>query len=168
MSESGHINVKKSSHLFNKHNDLDFNGSSMNSINMTNEELNEGDDDDSLLELDTDPEQNGEPNYTSKRNLPKVNPFCPSSFKPKMSFERRRWAHAFPLRSDGTPIYDHWTSVQTNTETPIYIGTNNLNSLVQCSTSLDNQKSQYLDSNEINKNQRKLKPSLNFNLLFYD
>ena len=28
-----------------------------------------------------------------------------------MSFERRRWAHTFPLRSDGTPIFQHWTSV---------------------------------------------------------
>ena len=47
---------------------------------------------------------------------PKCNPFAPSSFAPRMSFERRRWAHAFPLRSDGTPIFQHWTSVQTQNE----------------------------------------------------
>lgn len=46
----------------------------------------------------------------------KVNPFTPSASKPKMSFERRRWVHAFPLRSDGTPIYQHWTTVQTQNE----------------------------------------------------
>jgi DEP domain-containing protein 5 len=37
----------------------------------------------------------------------------PSSVKTKMSFERRRWVHLFPLTSDGAPIYPNWTVVQT-------------------------------------------------------
>jgi hypothetical protein len=73
-------------------------------------------DDDSSLELESDNDTNEAASMISKRNKSKVNPFAPSSVKPKMSFERRRWAHTFPLRSDGTPIYQHWTSVQTNNE----------------------------------------------------
>ena len=44
----------------------------------------------------------------------KINPFMPSTIKPRMSFERRRWAHIFPLRSDGTIIFPNWTQVKTN------------------------------------------------------
>ncbi len=48
-------------------------------------------------------------NTNSSLAKSKVNPFMPSTIKPRMSFERRRWAHIFPLRSDGTPLFPHWT-----------------------------------------------------------
>ena len=48
-------------------------------------------------------------NTNSNLAKSKVNPFMPSTIKPRMSFERRRWAHIFPLRSDGTPLFPHWT-----------------------------------------------------------
>jgi DEP domain-containing protein 5 len=49
-----------------------------------------------------------------KKTKKRVNPFKPSSFKPKMSFERRRWAHVFPLSTDGTPIYEHRTTTKSS------------------------------------------------------
>ena len=68
---------------------------------------------DSSLEIDSDPET--EPMSTlqsdakeKKRHKKSINPFYPSSIKMRNSFDRRRWAHLFPLRDDGTPIYDHW------------------------------------------------------------
>lgn len=68
---------------------------------------------DSSLEIDSDPET--EPMTTNqfeskekKRHKKSINPFYPSSIKMRNSFDRRRWAHLFPLRDDGTPIYDHW------------------------------------------------------------
>ena len=86
-----------------------------NQVNFDDENY----EDDSSLELDSDSEQmttsvtdvNGSSINIAKWLDLKVNPFKPSSYKPKMSFERRRWAHTFPLRSDGTPIFQHWTSV---------------------------------------------------------
>ena len=76
---------------------------------------------DSSLELDSECEQmtstsdfNGstssKASNNNKRMTAIVNPFAPSSHKPRMSFERRRWAHAFALASDGSPIYHHWTN----------------------------------------------------------
>lgn len=81
-------------------------------------------DDDSSLELESDNEVNHQESSSNgqKRVKSKVNPFQPSSIRPKMSFERRRWAHTFPLRSDGTPIYQHWISVRPY---PEYSTTNN-------------------------------------------
>jgi DEP domain-containing protein 5 len=83
-------------------------------------------DDDSSLELESDNEVNHQESASNgqKRVKSKVNPFQPSSIRPKMSFERRRWAHTFPLRSDGTPIYQHWISVRPY---PEYSTTNNNN-----------------------------------------
>ena len=65
---------------------------------------------------DSDSDQLITGSSTSIFNRRKVNPFTPSTSKPKMSFERRRWVHAFPLRGDGTPIYQHWTTVPTQNE----------------------------------------------------
>jgi len=92
-------------------------------MNNTNQQQDDAEFDDSDDELDMDDNDTStvslvdvcgsstsifkRPSATSK-----VNPFAPSSFKPRMSFERRRWAHTFPLRSDGTPIFQHWTTVQ--------------------------------------------------------
>lgn len=75
----------------------------------TEEEL-----EDSSLEIDSDPETepsnviHSENNKEKKRQRKPINPFYPSSMKMRNSFDRRRWAHLFPLRDDGTPIYDHW------------------------------------------------------------
>lgn len=79
-----------------------------------NKHDNETVDDDSSFDFDSDPEttmtnsnimnSNKEAN---KRQQLCMNPFSPSSFKEKRSFDRRRWAHAFPLRADDSPIYDH-------------------------------------------------------------
>ena len=34
-----------------------------------------------------------------------------------MSFDRRRWMHLFPLRTDGTPIFQHWINVKRTSAT---------------------------------------------------
>jgi hypothetical protein len=62
---------------------------------------------------------NNTTNNTNNNNIlkSKVNPFMPSAIKPRMSFERRRWAHIFPLRSDGTPILPNWTPQQHDLKT---------------------------------------------------
>jgi len=96
----------------------------MSSANQQQDDVEFDDSDD---ELDTDETEtttisiadvSGSSTSIFKRPLvaSKVNPFAPSSFKPRMSFERRRWAHTFPLRSDGTPIFQHWTSVRGQSE----------------------------------------------------
>jgi hypothetical protein len=70
-------------------------------------------DENSSFEFDSDPETtvhhvNGANTNGSKKT---INPFKPSTIKAKMSFERRRWAHLFPLRPDGTPIFSHQVTV---------------------------------------------------------
>lgn len=40
----------------------------------------------------------------------------PSSITQRMSSQRRPWAHIFPLRSDGTPMFPHWTTVKSNND----------------------------------------------------
>jgi hypothetical protein len=40
-----------------------------------------------------------------------TNPFMPSLVKQKMSMQRRPWAHLYPLRSDGSPIFPNTTVV---------------------------------------------------------
>ena len=108
-------NYKRS--LYSISSELETNIMSLNSNQVNFDDENY--EDDSSLELDSDSEQmttsvtdvNGSSINIAKRLDLKVNPFKPSSYKPKMSFERRRWAHTFPLRSDGTPIFQHWTSV---------------------------------------------------------
>ena len=70
---------------------------------------NDSDEDSSYLE-DSDDEVTHSDNKT--RN--KINPFSPSTIKPKMSFDRRRFAHIFPLNPDGSPIFPHRTTVKTS------------------------------------------------------
>lgn len=55
-------------------------------------------------------------NYSSasRKMKTKLNPFMPSSIKQRISSQRRPWAHIFPLRSDGSPLLDHWFSVKNN------------------------------------------------------
>jgi hypothetical protein len=94
-------------------------------LNNQSDDLIDDEDDDSSLDMESDSEQtyltpnnedtsNNSSSITKKIKL-KVNPFAPSLIKPKMSFERRRWAHLFPLRDDGTPIFENVT-VKTATD----------------------------------------------------
>ena len=89
--------------------------------NNNNNNTNNDDDDDSSFDSDSDNEANDTQaavEARAKRKAKyKVNPFMPSSIKPKMSFERRRWAHLFPLASDGSPMLPNW--VKTNTSGPM-------------------------------------------------
>ena len=73
-------------------------------------------DDDSSLELDSDPESTSTSNIHASRK--KINPFSPSTIKTKMSFDRRRWAHLFPLKPDGSPIFQHWLIPENSVNTP--------------------------------------------------
>ena len=84
--------------------------------------------------LPQEQQQQQQQQQSQTRAKSKINPFMPSSIKPRMSFERRRWAHIFPLRSDGTPIYAHinWTTVRTNNNN------NNNGELGGTSSSADN------------------------------
>jgi hypothetical protein len=45
-----------------------------------------------------------------------------------MSFERRRWAHLFPLRDDGTPIFENVTvKTAADTDNPEQTASSNIN-----------------------------------------
>jgi hypothetical protein len=72
-------------------------------------------DGDSSFEFDSDPETQSAISNTNiggtNGSKKAINPFKPSTIKAKMSFERRRWAHLFPLRPDGTPIFSHQVTV---------------------------------------------------------
>lgn len=89
-----------------------------------NDDYNDDDEDNSSIDIESDTEQslafrNEESNVSigeAKRTKSRINPFMPESIKPRMSFERRRWAHAFPLRADGTPIFPNWTTANKSNE----------------------------------------------------
>lgn len=109
----------------NNHNNNNNNNNNSTLPNNQSDDMIDDDDDDSSLDMESDSEQtyiaqnNEETSNTSnsltKKVKLKVNPFAPSLIKPKMSFERRRWAHLFPLRDDGTPIFENVT-VKTTTD----------------------------------------------------
>ncbi|CAF0810999.1 unnamed protein product [Brachionus calyciflorus] len=63
---------------------------------------NDDADDDSSVDFDSDYE--GAPGEDAKKTKRKINPFMPNQVKRS---QRRPWAHIFPLRSDGSPIFPH-------------------------------------------------------------
>ncbi len=85
---------------------------------------NDDQDDDLLIELESDPETMSTSQITFGKNMyhKKVNPFSPSTMNPRMSFDRRRWAHLFPLKPDGTPIFQHWKKVKSTDSDNIPFG----------------------------------------------
>ncbi len=87
-----------------------------NSIKI-NQVKSDDQDDDSSLELDSDPETTTTSSSSQQlsnmhSNRKKINPFSPSTIRTRMSFDRRRWAHLFPLKPDGTPIFPNWITVK--------------------------------------------------------
>lgn len=82
--------------------------SSITNHNRTADELEE----DSSFDYDSDTEITPSTAPNNQLSIRKtINPFSPSTIKVRMSFDRRRFAHLFPLRSDGTPIFQHWMTV---------------------------------------------------------
>lgn len=82
---------------------------------MTQNDEHDDHDNDSSLEYESDNEPTYDESTGVKKLKSKVNPFMPSSIKNRMSTQRRPWAHIFPLRSDGSPIFPNIT-VKTNNE----------------------------------------------------
>ena len=70
-----------------------------NNNNSNNNSKDDYDDDDEF-------EPDSETTYT--------NPFMPSLIKQRMSMQRRPWAHLYPLRSDGSPIFPNQVKVVNN------------------------------------------------------
>lgn len=82
----------------------------------TNDDSNDDDIDDSSVELDSESEQSVPNEIKRLRKKEPINPFKEGAHKLRMTFERRRWAHIFPLENDGTPIFQHRVRVKDENE----------------------------------------------------